>query len=139
MLNQYSDVIHSIDTTKAIERLSDSKRVFVQINLDPPGDYGDRLRAGIDPIQVRSFTEALSRKFGENFLGVMGIAPHFPGITSEDIENSFVRLQELSGEVRSIAPGARAISAGMSDDYRLALRHGATHLRLGSSILGLRR
>lgn len=138
LLNQYANVIHSIDSTKTIEKLSEEKRVFLQINLDPPEDQGPGSRAGIDPNELRTFAEPLARKFGERFLGVMGIAPHFPGIINEDIEDSFARLEQLSQEVRSIAPGATAISAGMSDDYRLALRHSATHLRLGSSILGRR-
>jgi uncharacterized pyridoxal phosphate-containing UPF0001 family protein len=38
-----------------------------------------------------------------------------------------------------IAPKARYISSGMSGDYQIAMEYGATHIRVGSSILGERR
>lgn len=140
VLNRYADVIHSVDSMRVIDRLEVSKKVFLQINLDPPhlGEKVDSKRSGIDQTDLDRHVLAISRRFGENFLGVMGIAPHFPGITPADVEKAFVTLQSLSTRVMEIAPAASAISAGMSDDYSIALAHGATHIRLGSSILGRR-
>lgn len=145
-LNQNADVIHSLDSERVIERISPDREVFLQINLDlafesqresviasdPPS------RAGIEPRELERYSRLMVSRFGSNFLGVMAVAPHFPGITSSQISDSFGWLHSLSQEVQSIAPGAQAISAGMSGDYRLALAHGATHIRLGSSILGQR-
>lgn len=142
LLNQHADVIHSIDSQKVIDRLSAEMEVFLQVNLDPipkRGSEGDNSsRAGIDPTDLDTFALAMVEKFGSKFLGLMAVAPHFPGITSEDLREAFHRLQKLSEHLVTIAPEARSISAGMSDDYRLALEHGATHIRLGSSILGSR-
>jgi pyridoxal phosphate enzyme (YggS family) len=140
LLNRFADVIHSVDSLKVIDRLDDSKRVFLQINLDSPirEGGGDVARSGIDPSDLEHFASSMSKKFGENFLGVMGVAPHFAGITPIDISVAFSKLQSISSKVMEIAPSATAISAGMSDDYPLALEHGATHIRLGSSILGRR-
>lgn len=140
LLNRYADVIHSVDSMKVIERLEENKRVFLQINLDSPGQGQDGHldRSGVDPSELGHFASAISKKFGKNFLGVMGVAPHFPGITSDDVTAAFSKLHSMSAKVMEIAPSASAISAGMSDDYSLALGQGATHIRLGSSILGRR-
>lgn len=142
LLNQHADVIHSIDSQKVIDRLSVEKKAFLQVNLDPipmSGAGGDNsLRAGIDPTELDTFALAMVEKFGSNFLGLMAVAPHFLGITMDDLREAFHTLQKLSERLITIAPEARSISAGMSDDYRLALDHGATHIRLGSSILGSR-
>ena len=140
VLNRYADVIHSVDSMRVIDRLEVSKKVFLQINLDPPREREevDSKRSGIDQTDLDRHVSAISKRFGENFLGVMGIAPHFPGITPADVEKAFVTVQSLSARVMEIAPTASAISAGMSDDYSIALAHGATHIRLGSSILGRR-
>ena len=140
-LNQFADVIHSLDSRKAIEKIVPQKRVFLQINLDPPTQArsdGGASRAGINEGELRSFTELLYQRFAGNFLGVMAVAPHFAGITQGDILAAFARLKGMSDEVRQIAPSARFISAGMSEDFLEAIAHGATHVRLGSSILGSR-
>ena len=63
----------------------------------------------------------------------MGIAP-----LHGDPAPAFARLQEYSQRVQEWFPQAKAISAGMSGDYKIALNYGATHIRLGSSILGHR-
>jgi pyridoxal phosphate enzyme (YggS family) len=135
-LNRFADVIHSIDSEKLIERISPDREVFLQVNLDPDGQSNSR--AGIDPKDLEDFSRMMVARFAGNFLGLMAVAPHFAGITTSQIGESFERLKVLSRKVQEIAPNAKAISAGMSDDYRLALEHGATHIRLGSSILGQR-
>ena len=129
-------MIHSIDSEKLIERISPDREVFLQVNLDPDGQSNSR--AGIDPKDLEDFSRMMVARFAGNFLGLMAVAPHFAGITTSQIGESFERLKVLSRKVQEIAPNAKAISAGMSDDYRLALEHGATHIRLGSSILGQR-
>ncbi|MFM2175386.1 MAG: hypothetical protein RLZZ527_462, partial [Actinomycetota bacterium] len=64
---------------------------------------------------------------------VMGIGP-----LGMDPEPGFELLRELSMSLQGAIPGARFISAGMSGDFKKALAHGATHLRIVSSILGSR-
>jgi uncharacterized pyridoxal phosphate-containing UPF0001 family protein len=66
-------------------------------------------------------------------LGVMAVAP-----LGEDPERAFARLAELSIRVNTRIPGATAVSAGMSGDFEAAVRHGATHLRIGTAITGPR-
>ena len=63
----------------------------------------------------------------------MGVAP-----LDGDADEAFARLAEVAADVRAQAPEATWISAGMSADLEQAIRHGATHLRIGSAVLGPR-
>jgi uncharacterized pyridoxal phosphate-containing UPF0001 family protein len=65
--------------------------------------------------------------------GVMAVPP-----IDADPDTAFARLAELSGELRQAHAEADAISAGMSGDLEAAIRHGSTHLRVGSALLGRR-
>lgn len=132
----WADYIHSLDEITHARKISTiaaeakkTQKVFIQISLDPePGSRG-----GINPIDVDRFTEELLQLPHIEIAGVMGIAP-----LQGDPARAFAQLQALSEQVSHIAPDATAISAGMSHDYEIALRFGATHLRIGSSILGSR-
>jgi uncharacterized pyridoxal phosphate-containing UPF0001 family protein len=70
---------------------------------------------------------------GLRLQGVMGVAP----LDGND-DLAFAKLQEVAGQIHSQYPRANWISAGMSGDFATALKYGATHLRIGSSILGNR-
>jgi uncharacterized pyridoxal phosphate-containing UPF0001 family protein len=65
--------------------------------------------------------------------GVMGIAP-----LGADPGPAFALLAGVADTVRRVQPAADRISAGMSGDLEAAIRHGATHVRVGSAILGPR-
>lgn len=134
-LDRHADVIHSIDSLKAVAKFSRERKVFLQVNLDQRID-GDR--GGIPSEKIEEYATALVARYESNFLGVMGVAPHYMGIGKGDVSAAFKRLHQYSRRVEMIAPEARFISAGMSDDYPQAIEQGATHIRLGSSILGPR-
>ena len=138
IINQHADVIHSLDADRHLEKIDDSRQILIQVNLDQESEGADGARAGIVPEQSSAFAERVFAKFGENFKGVMGVSPHHPGVTIEQKRQGFIKLRQVSEEIHSFAPKARWISAGMSDDYRIAIAEGATHIRLGSSILGVR-
>jgi hypothetical protein len=63
----------------------------------------------------------------------MAVAP-----LGADPDESFARLRDVASGIRADHPGATWISAGMSGDLEAAIRHGATHLRVGTAILGSR-
>ena len=65
--------------------------------------------------------------------GLMAVAP-----LGEDPAGAFKRLKELSDQVVKSHPKVREISAGMSNDFEAAISQGATHIRIGSQILGVR-
>jgi uncharacterized pyridoxal phosphate-containing UPF0001 family protein len=55
-----------------------------------------------------------------------------------DPDAAFARLWEVATRIHTDHPEATWVSAGMSEDLEAAIRHGATHLRVGSAILGSR-
>lgn len=65
--------------------------------------------------------------------GVMAVAP-----LDADPVAAFARLAVVAEQVRSLEPGATWVSAGMSGDLEAAVSSGATHVRIGSAVLGAR-
>ena len=128
---RYASVIHSIDRTSLVDALaSDETTVdgFVQLNLtDDPG------RGGVADRDLEALVEHVLQTPGVRLLGVMAVAP-----LGENPARAFERVRAASERVRSLAPDASFISAGMSQDYREAIAQGATHLRIGTAITGNR-
>ena len=56
----------------------------------------------------------------------------------EDPVTAFERMEPLVEELRAAHPAARIVSAGMSDDLEAAIVAGATHVRVGTALLGSR-
>jgi PLP dependent protein len=133
----YADVVHSVDRPKlvgglsrgALERGRDLD-CLVQVSLDPPGASG---RSGCDAADVPALAERIGAADGLRLRGVMGVAP-----LGGDAGQAFERLAEVASVVRQQAPEATWVSAGMSADLEQAVQHGATHLRIGSAVLGPR-
>ena len=127
----YTRVIHSVDRSSVLDALSAAAvpvDVFLQVNLtDDPG------RGGADPVDVPQLAESIVAGGFLRLLGVMAVAP-----LDEEPRAAFARLRLLGDRVREIEPGATSMSAGMTNDYRDAVLEGATHLRIGSAITGLR-
>jgi len=135
---RYADVVESVDRVKLVRPLArgagESGRVLevlLQISLDEPGSTG--ARSGVDPAKVDELAEAVTAQDSLRLQGVMAVAP-----LGADPVPAFARLAEVADRVRAIAPGATRISAGMSGDLEAAIGSGATHVRIGSAILGTR-
>lgn len=134
----YADCVQSLDRPKLVAGLSRgaSERgreldVLVQVSLDPPEASG--ARSGADPADVPALVERVLEAEALRLRGVMAVAP-----LGGDPDAAFARLAEVADDVRRSAPEATWISAGMSADLEQALAHGATHLRVGSAVLGPR-
>jgi pyridoxal phosphate enzyme (YggS family) len=134
----WSDYIHSLDLVHHAEKIStialDMKKkqnCFIQINLD--SDQKSETRSGIKRSELMRFLDETSHLPGINIVGVMGVGP-----LNTDPRPAFAELQSASHELQKVAPGATFISGGMSGDFRIAMEYGATHVRIGSSILGSR-
>lgn len=127
----YARVIHSLDRVSVVDALASDERTigaFVQMNLG-----SDAARGGVFDADLEKLVERVARTSGVRLLGVMAVAP-----LGEDPRAAFARLRAASDRVRTIEPSAEFISAGMSGDYREAILEGATHLRIGSTITGIR-
>ncbi len=134
-----ADVVHSIDRARLVEALSrhaserDPVRpleCLIQVSLDPQPRAG---RGGVDPGEVRALAAQIEDSPGLRLVGVMGVAPVETGA-----RQAFSSLREVSMQLRQDYPQATWISAGMSGDLAEAIAEGATHLRVGSAILGTR-
>ncbi|GAA2188274.1 YggS family pyridoxal phosphate-dependent enzyme [Leucobacter alluvii] len=128
---RYAHAIHSIDRERLVDAIADMEReieVFIQVNLTE-----DPARGGAAPAELERLAEHVLRAPALHLRGVMAVAP-----LEEPAPAAFERLAGYSERVRAVAPGATAISAGMTHDYREAIAAGATHLRIGSAITGKR-
>ena len=131
----YATAIHSLDRQSLLDSLaknwfekSEPLDVFVQLNLtDDPG------RGGIEPNNLEAFATNVLAHQNLNLMGVMGVAAldRAPEVDFETIRGASEKLQRL-------APSAKFMSMGMSGDFETAIAYGATHLRIGSEIMGNR-
>jgi len=128
---EWADVLHSIDDISHARKLNSlvaEKDVFVQVSLDNLPNRG-----GVLPNLLPDFLEEISALANLNLRGLMAVAP-----LGEEPVRAFSRLKELSDQVVRVHPKAHEISAGMSNDFEAAIAQGATHIRIGSQILGVR-
>jgi PLP dependent protein len=133
---RYADVVHSVDRPHLVRALGAGARTagreltcLVQVSLD-----GDPARGGVPVPDVRTIAEAVADEPGLVLGGVMAMAPL--GVAPAD---AFAALPECSAAARSVRAGATIVSAGMSGDLEAAVEAGATHLRIGTALLGARR
>jgi pyridoxal phosphate enzyme (YggS family) len=128
-----ADVVHSVDRAKLLgpmDRRGRSLDVLLQVSLDPPGSDH---RAGAAPGDLPRLAEAVLAAEHLTLRGLMAVAP-----LGEDPVAAFARLAELRAGFLASHPSATWLSAGMSGDLEQAVRAGATHVRVGSAVLGSR-
>jgi len=164
---EYAQSVHSVDRPALARALSkamvaEQERTgrseldcFVQVNLDPagpgaevpgsagPGSAGQGSggdarpkaagRGGVSPADAVELAALINASPGLRLAGVMAVAP-----LGGDADAAFARLAEVSVQLAADFPHATGISAGMSGDLEEAIAHGATHLRVGSDVLGAR-
>jgi PLP dependent protein len=133
----YADVVESVDRVKLVGALdrgahegSHQLDVLLQVSLDPPGRTG---RSGADVPDLPALADAVDDAGLLRLRGLMAIAP--PG---EDPRTAFDRLADVRASFVAERPDATWLSAGMSNDFEAAIGAGATHVRVGSAILGAR-
>jgi hypothetical protein len=154
----YADMVHSVDRIRLVEALGRRARLagrlvrcLVQVSLDDaapgsgsaPGsgqaagmraaDAG-AARGGAEPAQVSRIADAIAAEEGLTLAGVMAVAP-----LGQPARPAYARLREIAETVQSAHRDARVISAGMSGDLADAIAEGATHVRVGTALLGGRR
>ena len=131
-VRRYAHAIHSIDRDSLVDALADPEAPPVEgfLEIDLSGEPG---RGGVDPADAERLAERVLATPGLRLVGVMGVAP-----LGAEPRSAFALLREVSDRIRTLAPDADRISAGMSGDYREAILEGATHLRIGTAITGNR-
>lgn len=147
---RYASAVHSVDRPGLVAALgkamaAENRRrteagqpsrapldCYLQLDLRSGEDL-DPGRGGARPADMLELAAAVAADPSLSLAGLMAVAP-----LGEDPAAAFARLQELSAELTSRYPEAAGISAGMSQDLEAAVAHGATHLRIGSDVLGPR-
>jgi PLP dependent protein len=102
--------------------------VLLQVGLDDAAGRG-----GVPPAELIRLADAVAAQPALALRGVMAVAP-----LDAPAEPAFARLAEVAAALREAYPAATVISAGMSGDLEAAVTHGATHVRIGSALLGNR-
>jgi PLP dependent protein len=130
---RYADVVHSVDRPSLVGALSKActaagrtVRCLLQVSLsDDPG------RGGVAPAELDRIADLVAGADGLELGGVMAVAP-----LGADPDRAFAELEQVAGRLRGVHPEASWVSAGMSEDLAEAVRHGATHVRIGRALLG---
>ena len=124
------DAIHTIDRPRiaqavAAELAKQARQVqlFVQVNT---GD--EKQKAGVSVGSADSFISECRAKYGLQISGLMCIPP-----VNEVPDRHFELLAQIARR-----NGLKNLSMGMSGDFEAAIKHGATHVRVGSAIFGTR-
>jgi len=132
----YADVVQSLDRAKLVRALDRAAGalgrridVTVQVRLDEEA----RGRGGVAPGEARDLADLVAGAQALTLRGVMAVAP-----LGGEPRAAFARLREVADGIRGDHPEATWVSAGMSGDLEAAVAEGATHLRVGSAILGSR-
>lgn len=134
---RYADLVHTVDRPALVTALQKAaahagrvQDVLLQVNLDPV----PRLeRGGAAPADVPALLGLALAADALRVRGVMGVAP-----LGEDPAPAFETLAGVAARVRAEVPAAGIVSAGMSSDLEVAVAHGATHLRIGTAVMGSR-
>ncbi|WP_258805585.1 YggS family pyridoxal phosphate-dependent enzyme [Pseudarthrobacter sp. NS4] len=139
---RYAAAVHSVDRPQLVDALAKAAGAergntgrapldcFIQVSLE---DDAGTHRGGASPADVPLLADRIASADGLRLAGVMAVAP-----LDAPPEPAFEKLAGVSGRLVADHPAATAISAGMSQDLEAAIMFGATHLRIGSDILGSR-
>ncbi|MEU7922694.1 YggS family pyridoxal phosphate-dependent enzyme [Micromonospora zamorensis] len=138
---RYADVVQSVDSVRLARALANAAAerevpldVMVQVSIDGDAARGGALPGSADPgAGLEPVAEAVADASGLRLVGLMAVAP-----LGWEPERAFAQLAEVAGVFRTVHPGATELSAGMSGDFDIAIRYGATHVRVGSALLGMR-
>ncbi|MFF7336964.1 YggS family pyridoxal phosphate-dependent enzyme [Streptomyces sp. NPDC008163] len=139
----YADVVQSVDRTKLVTALSAAAGrrerelgCLIQVALD--AESGERgARGGVAPDGIEELADAVAAAPGLRLDGLMTVAP-LAGPFAGRQRAAFDRLMEFSSRLRGNHPAANMVSAGMSADLEDAIAAGATHVRVGTAVLGVR-
>ena len=139
---RYADVVQSVDSVRLAAALDAAAAVardrpldvLVQVSIDGAPARGGALPGAADPDRgLDPVADAVVGSAALRLAGLMAVAP-----LGWEPERAFARLAEVAERFRARHPSATLLSAGMSGDLESAIGYGATHVRVGSALLGMR-
>ncbi|MFD7401387.1 YggS family pyridoxal phosphate-dependent enzyme [Streptomyces sp. NPDC059866] len=139
----YADLVQSVDRSKLVTALSkEAVRAgrevgcLIQVALDA-GEGGRGERGGVAPGGIGELADRVAAAEGLRLDGLMTVAPLTGEYAGRELA-AFERMMDLSTDLRRAHPAATMVSAGMSADLEQAVAAGATHVRVGTAVLGVR-
>ncbi|MEV0169697.1 YggS family pyridoxal phosphate-dependent enzyme [Streptomyces sp. NPDC050803] len=139
----YADLVQSVDRSKLVTALSkEAVRAerevgcLIQVALDA-GERERGERGGVAPGGIEELADLIAGAPGLRLDGLMTVAPLTGEYAGRELA-AFERLMDLSTHLRRAHPAANMVSAGMSADLEQAVAAGATHVRVGTAVLGVR-
>ena len=131
-ITSWANVIHSLDEIRHFEVIEKSAAhpldIFCQVSLD-----GSEGRGGVSEQKLYELAKEIEKSTTHRLQGLMAVAP-----LGVDPTVAFSKLSAIHKAFMADFPKANKLSAGMSGDFKEAIAHGATHIRIGSQILGSR-
>ncbi len=131
-ITSWAHVIHSLDDLRHFEIIekvaTHPLEIFCQVSLD-----GAKRRGGVTGQKLQELASAVEESANHRLMGLMAVAP----LGTQPAE-AFEQLSVIRTSFTALFPMANKLSAGMSGDFEEAIAYGATHIRVGSSILGSR-
>lgn len=145
--NKVKYIINQVCMIQSLDRLSLAQeidrqaqkhgiRANVLVQVSPAGE---EQKGGMAPEEVRPFLETVRHMPGIAVKGLMAVMPNTPD--KAYLDGLFAGMRQLFEQLRDEAPQGivmEELSMGMSGDYLLAARHGATMVRIGSALMGAR-
>ena len=132
---KYFDYIHSVDSLKLAENISDEaqkvgkiQKILLQIN-----NANEEQKFGFSKEEVFEIFPSIQNLPSINVVGVMSIAPL--GLSEDELGNLFEEISQIKTQLETkYNCKLKEISMGMSQDYKIAVRHGATMVRIGRKL-----
>ncbi len=133
------ELIHSIDKVTTAEKLNNDaektgkiQRILIQLKTTD-----EETKYGLSSDEIISVAESISKLKNLKLEGIMSIGPN----TTDNalIQKSFIETAKMFDTLnKALGLDLKELSMGMSGDYTIAIKEGATMLRIGSAIFGNR-
>ncbi len=133
------DIIHSVDNIKLLNKINNQadkqnkkQKIFLQINISK-----SNTQSGFREKDIYKAAEKATQKQNIILMGVMCIGANTKD--TKTIEDNFIKAKKIKENIQQkINPQSQGLSMGMSQDYVLALKNGATYIRIGTDLFGKR-
>ena len=139
--NKCKDIINKIDVLHSLDSIDLAKMIdkyrtkpldtFIEVSINL-----EENKNGVNFNNIEEFLKEVLKYKNINIVGFMMMA--IKNDTEDDLANQFKRLNDLRNEMENkLNIKLPYLSMGMSDDYKIAIKEGATHIRLGRILWNL--
>lgn len=129
--------VQSIDRIKVASRINEYRESMPPINVCIQINISNELsKSGVQPHNLKAFINEMKSFRNLKLRGIMSIPTNTN--SPDKLSEEFMELRKLYEEIKFSDPDIDTLSMGMSNDYLIAVKYGATLIRVGSGIFGSR-